>query len=276
MSDEYNLEGFEQPVGLPESIKNDLFSYAVDYTTDRGLSYRDIDALDLDEAAQEIIEEYQEDYGEGYGYEEEMATFIMESIRIILDEQNDVSMLDDMEESKDKDALEFATQKHKGQYRRGGAEYITHPQAVADIVARVKPDSHQLDDLKSAAYLHDTVEDTGTTYEEILDAFGPTVMALVHELTSDEEQLKSLGKTEYLKRKFAGISSWGLVIKLADRLTNISDLDEADESWAIKYATQTKIILDYLKQNRTLSNTHKQLVREIEVIVDGYLARHAH
>jgi GTP pyrophosphokinase len=180
----------------------------------------------------------------------------------------------ELPESKADDALEFATQKHKGVYRRGGAEYITHPTAVADTVARVKPGSHQLNDLKAAAYLHDTVEDTDTTYAEILEVFGPTVMTLVHELTSDEEQLKALGKTEYLKRKFAGISSWGLVIKLADRLSNVGDLDEAEEGWAIKYATQTKAILDYLKQNRKLSPTHKQLVDEIESIINGYLTRH--
>lgn len=180
----------------------------------------------------------------------------------------------ELPESKADDALKFATQKHKGQFRRGGAEYISHPTAVANTVARVKPNSHQLNDLRAAAYLHDVVEDTGVTYDEILAAFGPTVMTLVHELTSDEEQLEALGKTEYLKRKFSGISSWGLVIKLADRLNNVADLDEADEVWAVKYATQTKDILDYLKQNRKLSQTHHLLVNEIEAIINGYLSHH--
>lgn len=180
----------------------------------------------------------------------------------------------ELPESKADDALEFATQKHKGVYRRGGAEYITHPKAVADTVERVKPKSHQLNDLKAAAFLHDVVEDAGVTYEEILQAFGPTVMTLVYELTSDEDQLKKHGKTEYLKRKFSEISSWGLVIKLADRLSNVGDLDEADETWAIKYATQTKDILDYLKQNRKLSQTHHLLVNEIEAIINGYLSHH--
>jgi len=179
-----------------------------------------------------------------------------------------------MNESRVDDALAFATKKHQGQFRRGGAEYITHPKSVADTIARIKPNSHQLDDLMIAAYAHDTVEDTDATYAEILDLFGPTVMTLVHELTSNEEQLKSLGKTEYLKRKFSGISSWGLVIKLADRLSNVADLDEASEEWAIKYATQTKNILDYLKQTRKLSSTHQQLVGEIEGIINGYLSRH--
>jgi (p)ppGpp synthase/HD superfamily hydrolase len=178
------------------------------------------------------------------------------------------------EESNADEALRFATQKHNGQFRRGGAEYITHPTAVADTIDRVKSSSHRIDDLKSAAYLHDTLEDTDTTYEELLKQFGPVVMSLVHELTSDKAELERLGKTEYLKRKFSGMSSWALVIKLADRLSNIGDLDEADKKWAIKYARQTKDIIEYLKQNRKLSATHQKLVREIEEIVNGYLSRH--
>jgi predicted RNA-binding protein with EMAP domain len=96
----------------------------------------------------------------------------------------------------------------------------------------------------------------------------------VFELTFDEDELKRLGKTEYLKRKFAGISSWGLVIKLADRLSNIVDLDEADIEWATKYAKQTKEVIDYLKDNRKLSGTQEQLVAEITGIVEGYLGHH--
>ena len=179
-----------------------------------------------------------------------------------------------MQESKADDALRVATIKHAGQFRRGGAPYITHPVAVAGHVKRVKPGSHKIDDLTSAAYLHDTREDTDITDSEILEQFGANVLSLVHELTSDEEELKRLGKTEYLKRKFAGISSWALVIKLADRLTNVADLDEAEETWAIKYATQTKTILDFLKLHRQLTRPQQHLVIDIEEIIDGYLSRH--
>lgn len=177
-------------------------------------------------------------------------------------------------DSRSADALEYATKKHAGVNRRGGAPYITHPETVAATVKRAKPGSHKLDDLVAAAYLHDTIEDTDATYEELLRLFGPNVTALVFELTSDEDELKRLGKTEYLKRKFAGISSWGLVIKLADRLSNIADLDEADVEWATKYAKQTKEVVEYLRDNRKLTGTQENLVAEISGIVSGYLNRH--
>ena len=117
------------------------------------------------------------------------------------------------------DAKNLATQKHAGQIRKNSGEpYITHPAAVVDIVKRTKGDSHKIDSLVAAAWTHDTLEDTDMTREDLLSQFGPEVMILVHELTSDEAELKRLGKTEYLKKKMSGISSWALVVKLADRL----------------------------------------------------------
>ena len=167
-------------------------------------------------------------------------------------------------------AQEFATQKHAGQFRRNGLPYIEHPKAVAAHVRRVKGDSHKIKDLEDAAWLHDTIEDTGTTSSELLTQFNPNVMALVHELTSDEEELARVGKTEYLKKKFIGISSWALVIKLADRLTNLSDLMEADQTWAKKYAAQTQDILDYLLANRKLTGPQQQLVSEIQAVLEEF------
>lgn len=172
--------------------------------------------------------------------------------------------------SENPSAQEFATQKHSGQFRRNGLPYIEHPKAVASHVRRVKGHSHKIKDLEDAAWLHDTLEDTDTTNAEILSTFNPNVMTLVHELTSDEEELKKLGKTEYLKKKFVGISSWALLIKLADRLTNLSDLMEADKAWATKYATQTQDVIDYLLANRKLTSPQQQLVREIQEILTEF------
>ncbi len=169
------------------------------------------------------------------------------------------------------DALEFATKAHSGQYRRNGKEYIEHPKAVAAHVKRVKPQSHKIDTLQAAAYLHDTREDTPTTDAEILQQFGPEVLTLVHELTSDEHELERLGKTAYLKKKFSGISSWALVIKLADRLDNVSDLEDANPEWARKYVQQTQEILVYLEQNRMLTKTQQRLVDEIRSMIVDFL-----
>ena len=113
-----------------------------------------------------------------------------------------------------KQALQYATQAHAGQTRSGGDPYIGHPVRVAQIVQQYKQ-SHNIDALIAAAYLHDTIEDTDTTHEALHDLFGGLVASLVLELTSDLEEIKRVGKKEYLAKKMAhDMSSYGLVIKL--------------------------------------------------------------
>lgn len=159
-------------------------------------------------------------------------------------------------------ALEFARHKHKGQYRSTKEEYINHPMRVANYVRKYKK-SHALDKLLSAAYLHDTLEDTDTTYYELIDLFGPSIASIVLELTTDEDIKHAIGKTDYLKFKMKNMSSWALTIKLCDRLDNCSDLNLCTKEFRIKYTKETLSILDYLLQNRTLSNTQYTIVEEI-------------
>ena len=89
-------------------------------------------------------------------------------------------------------ALAFAADRHRDQRRKGagGASYINHPIAVAALLAG----SGQVTDeaLLVAAILHDTVEDTGTTFAELEARFGNDVVGLVREVTDD----KSLPKGE--------------------------------------------------------------------------------
>jgi hypothetical protein len=158
------------------------------------------------------------------------------------------------------EALQYATQAHAGQTRSGGDPYITHPMRVADHIRQYKQ-SHNLDALISAAYLHDTIEDTDTTQEVLHDLFGGLVASLVKELTSDPEQIKKMGKAQYLSHKMAVMSSYGLVIKLADRLDNVKDITTAKTpEWRAKYAKETNQILDYIEKTRALSGTHKKLI----------------
>ena len=158
-------------------------------------------------------------------------------------------------------ALQYATQAHQGQTRSGGEPYIGHPVRVANIIRQYKQ-SHNIDALIQAAYLHDTIEDTATTQEALHDLFGGLVASLVQELTSDLEEIKRVGKKDYLARKMAHeMSSWGLVIKLADRLDNVKDITTAKTpEWRQKYKAETEHIMDYLEQNRALSGTHKKLI----------------
>ncbi len=176
-----------------------------------------------------------------------------------------------------KQALAYATQAHAGQTRSGGAPYISHPVRVAQIIKQFK-DSHNIDALIAAAYLHDTIEDTETTHEALHDLFGGLVASLVLELTSDLEQIKKQGKKDYLARKMAhDMSSYALVIKLADRLDNVTDIATAkDAKWRARYKAETEHIMDYLEKNRVLSGTHQKLVSLIrekikEIPVDNPL-----
>jgi len=159
-----------------------------------------------------------------------------------------------------KDALAYAAIKHKGQTRSGGDPYITHPARVAQYIKQYKQ-SHQLDALISAAYLHDTIEDTDTTHEDLKKMFGGLVASLVKELTSDTEEISRVGKAEYLSRKMAGMSSWALVIKLADRLDNVQDIATAKTpEWRRKYKQETETVLSRLERDRILTGTHKKLI----------------
>jgi (p)ppGpp synthase/HD superfamily hydrolase len=155
-------------------------------------------------------------------------------------------------------ALEFAVKKHEGQFRKGsGLEYVTHTIAVSYLVGKYKT-SKRLEYLIIAAILHDTLEDTDTSFIELAEEFGPLVASLVLELTNDPEQIKKFGKLEYQKRKCLGISSYALVIKLCDRLHNISD-QPTD-----KMVSDTDELLDFLKKNRNLSKTQKEIITAIE------------
>lgn len=169
-------------------------------------------------------------------------------------------------------ARDYATTKHSAQSRRDGTPYITHPERVAGHVRRVKGDSINIEDIESAAWLHDTLEDTDASYEEIKELYGATVADIVQELTSDKEEIKRVGKTAYLQKKLHNMSSYALIIKLADRLDNVSDLMTANNpEWALKYAIQTQDILEYLLDKRELTTPQLRLVNEINEMIQEVL-----
>ena len=168
-----------------------------------------------------------------------------------------------VEEDSD-DALKYATKQHTGQTRSDGSAYIKHPERVGNTVAKLKK-SKNLDAIISAAYLHDTIEDTDTTHEDLEKMFGGLVASIVKELTSDKEQIKKIGKEAYLTNKMIKMSSYSLVVKLADRLDNVQDIASAKTpEWREKYKNQTLGILSKLEAGRELSNTHKQLISMIK------------
>ena len=97
------------------------------------------------------------------------------------------------------DAFTYADNAHASQQRKDGSPYITHPLAVADLVADLELDP----DSVIAALLHDTIEDTGATHEEVAQRFGETVADLVEGVTKltrvqytsrEEKQMENLRK----------------------------------------------------------------------------------
>lgn len=155
-------------------------------------------------------------------------------------------------------AINFANERHAGQVRRVSQEpYITHPMTVMILLVSYKPKSKNLKALIQACILHDVIEDTETTFEELVELFGMLVASLVKELTSDEDEIDKIGKNEHLKNKLRGMSSYALTIKLVDRLANLQDSPKES------YKRDTYELIMYLKKVRKLSKTQKKIVADI-------------
>lgn len=163
------------------------------------------------------------------------------------------------------EAIKFSNEKHKGQVRDGsGDPYITHPIAVSYIVAAYKQ-SAVLMYLLCAAILHDTLEDTKTTYEELEAKFGVLVASLVQELTDDPAEKARLGKLEYQKQKVLKLTSYALLLKLCDRLHNVSDKPTE------KSLRNTLELLHHLVAHRKLTRPQAALVAEIRSVCEAGL-----
>lgn len=122
-------------------------------------------------------------------------------------------------------AIDYAYFKHEGQYRKTGEEYIIHPLSVAIILTTIKADK----DTIIASLLHDVLEDTPTSKEELENLFGKTVANLVDGVTkinSINVSTENEYLTNYYKKIIVGMSEdvRVIIIKLADRLHNMRTL----------------------------------------------------
>ena len=123
------------------------------------------------------------------------------------------------------DAYDFAFSAHQGQRRRSGEPYITHPVAVADLLADLRLDSQTL----IAAILHDVMEDTPTLKDEITERFGQEVAELVDGVSKlDQIQFKSRAEAQaesFRKMLLAMVRDIRVImVKLADRTHNMRTL----------------------------------------------------
>ena len=122
-------------------------------------------------------------------------------------------------------ALAFAAHKHRDQRRKDAeaSPYINHPIALADVL--VNEGGVADFEVLCAALLHDTVEDTATTYEELVDAFGSRIARIVAEVTDDNDLPKQERKRLQIEHA-PHISREAKLVKLADKLCNLRDVAE--------------------------------------------------
>ena len=137
-------------------------------------------------------------------------------------------------------AYEYADEKHKNQLRKSGEPYIIHPLAVAEIVAEIGLDT----DAITAALLHDCLEDTDASFEEISRMFGETVANLVEGVTKltrvqystmEEQQMENLRKMFMAMSKDIRV----ILIKIADRLHNTRTLQYQTPAKQISKSMET-------------------------------------
>jgi len=139
-------------------------------------------------------------------------------------------------------AFEMASKWHSGQYRKSGDPYITHPLAVATILANLGMDTTTL----VAALLHDTIEDTDYTLDEMRADFGGEVSLLVDGVTKlDRVKLGDAAKAETIRKMVVAMAKDPrvLVIKLADRLHNMRTLTFLPKAKQEQKAKETLEIL---------------------------------
>jgi guanosine-3',5'-bis(diphosphate) 3'-pyrophosphohydrolase len=121
------------------------------------------------------------------------------------------------------EAASYAARQHTGQTRKGerAEPYINHPLEVANLLANVGKVNDI--DILIAAILHDTVEDTGTTKDDLVKRFGERVAGFVMEVTDDKTLPKAERKLKQIEHA-AHLTPEAKQVKLADKISNITDI----------------------------------------------------
>ncbi|GCC33814.1 hypothetical protein chiPu_0012285 [Chiloscyllium punctatum] len=169
------------------------------------------------------------------------------------------------------EAADFAAKKHKNQRRKDpeGTPYINHPLGVARILAHEAGITDVV--VLQAALLHDTVEDTNTTFTEIEERFGEKVRSIVAEVTDDKSLPKE--KRKELQIQHAPHCSYeAKLVKLADKLYNLRDLKSSTPAgWTEKRVEQyfiwaSQVIAGLRGTNQTLEKSLDALFKERNIL----------
>ncbi len=142
-------------------------------------------------------------------------------------------------------ALSFAADKHRNQRRKDiqASPYINHPIDLANILVN----EGGVNDVQviSGALLHDTVEDTDTKYDELVEHFGVDIADIVMEVTDDKSLSKAERKQMQIERA-ANKSDQAKLVKLADKISNLRDIVKSPPAdWSVERKQQ---YFDWAKQ----------------------------
>lgn len=163
----------------------------------------------------------------------------------------------------------FADRAHAGQVRKYTNEpYIVHPREVAVLVATVAHTPEML----AASLLHDVVEDTPVTIEEVASEFGPGVEFLVSALSDHYTGPEHGNRAERKAKEAARLSTHGYevhTIKVADLLSNSRTIAEYDPGFARVYMAEKRHLLSLLVR------ANSNLMRVAKNVIDAYYARTA-
>jgi GTP pyrophosphokinase len=157
-------------------------------------------------------------------------------------------------------AYHFSKAAHEGQYRKSGEPYISHPLAVADILAQWHMDPQAL----TAALLHDVTEDTAVTKTEISRNFGNPVAELVDgvsKLDKIEFETQEKAQAENFRKMLLAMARdvRVILIKLADRLHNMRTLDAVEPSKRRRIARETLEIYAPIANRLGLNSIYQEL-----------------
>lgn len=170
------------------------------------------------------------------------------------------SYLPEAEIRRVREAYKFSDVAHLGQFRATGEPYVTHPIAVAELCASWRLDSQAL----QAALLHDVMEDSGTTKEDLIERFGASVADLV-------DGLSKLDKMEFSSREEAQAENFRkmllamardlrvILVKLADRLHNMRTLDIMSPAKKRRIALETLEIYAPIAHRLGLNEIFREL-----------------
>ena len=162
-------------------------------------------------------------------------------------------------------AMRFARICHAGQKRKyTGEDYIEHPIAVMELLRKYAPEATE--EMQCAALLHDVVEDTAATHDDIHHFFGGKVQLYVYYLT--DKSRPSDGNRATRKKidrdHIAEGPRQSQIIKLCDLIDNSRSIVDRDPDFAKVYMAEKRLVLDAIKMEHRLWHMADDIVREYE------------